>query len=657
MVLIEQIEIKYFRSFSDKIVKILNLKDLNIFSGSNDVGKSNVLKALNLFFNNEIVIGEKFSLNRDLSFIQAKRSTEKLKTRKDKQNNASFVTQRDLFVSIKIFFNRSVGKNSTSPEKFWISKKWKDDGYTINSNIETAYKSKNKKDPSKKQAAALQGQITRFLGSIYFEYIPAVKDRKYLKYLFDKLQKSLFERDKSFKTTSKNLNTKIKNTTEDLFYEFKQKTGIEAEFSIPETLIDFFSTINVSTENGVSLYSRGDGMQARFIPAILNEISKGKKYVFWGFEEPENSYEYSASEKLANDFLNEYSQNKQIFITSHTKEFLSLIKDNESNVSLYRVYQTFKNGSQIDVYKKGIGFDKDKIKKKIVGSNDISQLGSEKKNVLNKIFEDIGFLETDQYIVEDLQNQLKETRRILDESGLDSDKQKQIIESQNSRIRKLIIGKEDLEKVIKEFSKPILYVEDKYDHIYKIAFLKLNSIDFNYSNINEKFNEKCNFQIFSKNSSKELNKWLDMVEISDQIGKMIIGLFDFDSAFGDFNGLKKEKWTSILGDDNTGLYRSRKDHNNFHSLLLPVPEHRGLYASKKSGAKSTLCIELYFTDDTLRSLGNLGEEPIPGVSEKRKIFIGKKNKFWQKIIDLDQSDFKHFKLLLNAIERLFDIRN
>jgi len=58
--LVERIEIRYFRSFSEKTIKIVDLKDLNIFSGSNDVGKSNVLKALNLFFNNEITIGEFF---------------------------------------------------------------------------------------------------------------------------------------------------------------------------------------------------------------------------------------------------------------------------------------------------------------------------------------------------------------------------------------------------------------------------------------------------------------------------------------------------------------------------------------------------------------------------------------------------------------------
>lgn len=51
--MIEKIEIQYFRSIYR--VTIANINDINIFSGKNDAGKSNVLKALNLFFNNHIV--------------------------------------------------------------------------------------------------------------------------------------------------------------------------------------------------------------------------------------------------------------------------------------------------------------------------------------------------------------------------------------------------------------------------------------------------------------------------------------------------------------------------------------------------------------------------------------------------------------------------
>jgi AAA15 family ATPase/GTPase len=49
MKLIEKIEISYFRSFS-KTEAVDQCSDLNILSGRNDSGKSNVLRALNLFF-------------------------------------------------------------------------------------------------------------------------------------------------------------------------------------------------------------------------------------------------------------------------------------------------------------------------------------------------------------------------------------------------------------------------------------------------------------------------------------------------------------------------------------------------------------------------------------------------------------------------------
>lgn len=45
-IIITSIRIKNFRSIKNALIKV---KDMNIFVGLNDVGKSNVLKALNLF--------------------------------------------------------------------------------------------------------------------------------------------------------------------------------------------------------------------------------------------------------------------------------------------------------------------------------------------------------------------------------------------------------------------------------------------------------------------------------------------------------------------------------------------------------------------------------------------------------------------------------
>ncbi len=48
MITIKRIHVKNFRSLVDETIE---LSDFNFFVGKNDSGKSNVLKALNLFFN------------------------------------------------------------------------------------------------------------------------------------------------------------------------------------------------------------------------------------------------------------------------------------------------------------------------------------------------------------------------------------------------------------------------------------------------------------------------------------------------------------------------------------------------------------------------------------------------------------------------------
>lgn len=657
MKLIHRIEIKYFRSFGEKSVKIVDLKDLNIFSGSNDVGKSNVLKALNLFFNNIINIDEEFDLRKDLSILQRDRSETKVESkRSSRTDDDPYVSQRDLFVKVKIFFTREIsyGK-STTPENFWVERTWGKNGVTKQtSNIIAAYKKKNKRDPSQNQAAAVQGQLTQFLNSIYFEYIPAVKDRKFLQYLFTKLQKSLFDRDNTFKETSNNINNQIGGTTKDLFKEFREKTGVDAQFTVPESLIDFFTTINVSTENGISLYSRGDGIQARFIPAILNEISKGKKNVLWGFEEPENSYEYRNAELLANDFLNTYSKDKQIFITSHTKEFLSLIKNNEDNVSLHRVYKTIEKGSLVDTYKKGKGFDKKNIQKTFFEGVEQKDITDEYKSTLHKIFEDIGFLENDQYLLEELQNQLKLQRKLLEDTDIRFEEKERINNHLTRNLRDAIISKEDLELKIEEFNKPIVYVEDTYDQIYKIAYLKLNNVDFNIGNFEAVFKNIAPFTIRRGESAGKLTGRMRVANHDGYEDQKIVGVYDFDKEGREqIHHLKKDTYWSdeYYGTIKDGYYRKRNDHDYFYALLLPIPNRLGDMADLEwPDFASYVEIENLLPEKFLVDNNYVQSKKIPGgnfLEVKKSV----KSNLWKNLFELTREDFVDFEQLYIQINK------
>ena len=65
MKIIDRVDFNYFRSISS--LSLTNCKDVNIITGPNDAGKSNLLKALNLFFNNSPERDDEFDFMRDLN--------------------------------------------------------------------------------------------------------------------------------------------------------------------------------------------------------------------------------------------------------------------------------------------------------------------------------------------------------------------------------------------------------------------------------------------------------------------------------------------------------------------------------------------------------------------------------------------------------------
>jgi len=58
---LESVKIRNFRGY--KTETTIPLSDLTAFIGKNDAGKSTVLEALEIFFNNSVVVCEKDDLN------------------------------------------------------------------------------------------------------------------------------------------------------------------------------------------------------------------------------------------------------------------------------------------------------------------------------------------------------------------------------------------------------------------------------------------------------------------------------------------------------------------------------------------------------------------------------------------------------------------
>lgn len=296
MKIIDRIEIRYFRSIYN--VTIAPSNDVNIFVGANDAGKSNIVKTLNLFFNNQTDFNSDFDFLADLS-----------RPREDEVRAA----KGRATIWIKVTFNNFLGWKSL-PDKFSIKRVW------------NRYSS----TPADTYPRGVPGvTIGKFLNKISFHYIPAVRGRDIYAHYLSQLHDSLIEDEKAgVRDASDVLMAKINESTTDMSQRIGTGLGFKSQIQVPEDLRDLFRALDFSTEFSgyqIPLQRRGDGIQGRHIPFILDFIARhSKNFHIWAYEEPENSLEMSGAFDLAKQFVDEFSEENQIYITTHSPAFYDL---------------------------------------------------------------------------------------------------------------------------------------------------------------------------------------------------------------------------------------------------------------------------------------------------------------------------------------------
>ena len=350
--MIEKIEIQYFRSIYR--MKINSIEDINVLTGKNDVGKSNVLKALNLFFNNCVVEQGDFDF---ISNYNLKRLEEVRKeTIKGKQ-----------YIQIKVTFLRGNRYEKTLPERFTVSRKWNRDSREpqTTDDLEISLKRKGITISNRNRAS-----LTRFLGKMQYFYIPAIKDKKIFDSMLHNLQNTVYSKKlsgkDSFVKLMSELYGQVLSTTEELSTEFLWATGIQSSISTPKEVDELYKTLHIETNYSggiIPLEDRGDGIRVRYIPSILNYIAcNSNNMTIWGFEEPENSLEFNRARQMANDFYNQYKQKCQIFLTTHSPAFIDLgtrktcagyrcyVKNNETKIA------SFKEAEDLSILSEELGY-------------------------------------------------------------------------------------------------------------------------------------------------------------------------------------------------------------------------------------------------------------------------------------------------------------
>lgn len=317
---INKIRIKNFRSIVDETIYADNF---NCFVGKNDSGKSNVLKALNLFFNNKTDFNTDFDFNSDYSKF-AKRSAKQAK---------------EIVISIDVIVPKTYKENGI---KTW-TKVWRADG------LHDDNKSKLFKSGSKGFT---------FLDRINYLYIPAVKSTEYFKDLLSSVYDSM---TKSANSALRELNGRyskqLQDLTSELSAQLKNVLDLSSAIQMPPDLSTLFRDLTFITSDeyvkGIDISHRGDGIKARHIPSILRYIQKNTEdnrpknsvsgtYI-WGFEEPENGVEYLSCFEMADELLS-YSVDYQLFLTTHSPAFYSKVIDMKARC--YFVYKEEHGWSQ-----------------------------------------------------------------------------------------------------------------------------------------------------------------------------------------------------------------------------------------------------------------------------------------------------------------------
>ncbi|MDN3558521.1 ATP-dependent nuclease [Vreelandella neptunia] len=317
--LIKKISIKNFRSIENCRITPRNM---NVFSGCNDSGKSNLLKALNLFFNNQTDHNTNFDFETDFCHF----STVPNKTAKE----------------IKIELTLSPPSSYRDSRDIVWRKKWRED-------FIDAYEDKMFVPPSPNTQVHYSSK--NWAKKIRYRYVPAMKGDNYFPHLLRDLHNTMaISIDAELKGASEKFVETITDNTATMMEALNEQLHIGSRIQLPENLSSLFEVLDFGTNhNGVSISinKRGDGIKVRHIPSILAFLHEEENRVktrgsvkvntIWGYEEPENNLEFLSAFSKSDELL-AISEEIQMFISSHSPAFYGL-KEAGDNVRLYYTTQ------------------------------------------------------------------------------------------------------------------------------------------------------------------------------------------------------------------------------------------------------------------------------------------------------------------------------
>lgn len=375
---LKSIKLRNFRGYKAPIS--VDFEELTAFIGKNDAGKSTILEALEIFFNNSMIVCEKEDLSVDAEdeFIEISCVFSEL-PQKITLDTSSETTLKDEYLlnlhndlEIKKVYKGIAAK--PKPSIYIVCNHPSIEPYN---NLLSLKRTDLKKlvgelgiDSNKYKAnnnASLRSAIWQNASELNLQLTELLVDKEDSKKVYESLEKflpiySLFQSDRPSKDNDKEvtdpmglaiqealkeLNSEIDKIKEEVrnkaietanrtLEKLKEMDNELASTLTPEfksePKFDSLFKLTIQSDDGISINKRGSGVRRLILLNFFRaEVERklqesSSQNVIYAFEEPETSQHPKHQEMLINSFLQlAYNTNSQVVLTTHTPALAGLL--------------------------------------------------------------------------------------------------------------------------------------------------------------------------------------------------------------------------------------------------------------------------------------------------------------------------------------------
>lgn len=316
--MLSKIRIRNFRSISDLSI---DAADLSILIGKNDTGKSNILRALNLFFNNQTDFRTAFDFDRDFS-----------RDAKTGQGKAPEIR-------IDLHFIIPTGYKVPEEARFieW-TKRWRSNDFIPEDPVLVL-------KGNKKESIGGRSKLWNYINNIDYHYIPALKGREYFSELLSDIYDVLSDvSEDDLLSAAGSLQNQVEVILNEVAEDLKKVLQGGSVPKLPQNLRSIFRLIQFESD-GIDLDRRGDGIRVRHVPSLMKFLCdlKSKRaghyqiLHLWGLEEPENSVDFISAFELRDQILDiAKKKDFQIFMSTHSPVFFKLEDSIEAKTIFFK---------------------------------------------------------------------------------------------------------------------------------------------------------------------------------------------------------------------------------------------------------------------------------------------------------------------------------